>query len=110
MCPTANATIETAYQYMYTDSTLESIQLLSFLIINYAKKGKYNYTKGAVMNSNKIQAALNYTRVLNCTVLYCTVLYLCLEYTVVPPFNGPSDERTPAMSGHYLDVRTVLPC
>ena len=31
-------------------------------------------------------------------------------YTVVPAFNGPSNERTPAMLGHFLDVRTVLPC
>ena len=30
--------------------------------------------------------------------------------TVVPAFNGPSDERTPAMSGHFLNVRTVLSC
>ena len=30
--------------------------------------------------------------------------------TVVPVFNGPSDERTPAMAGHFLNVRTVLPC
>ena len=28
----------------------------------------------------------------------------------VTAFNGPSDERTPAMAGHFLNVRTVLPC
>ena len=44
----------------------------------------------------------------NVYIIY-TVIYIYM-YTVVPPFNGPSDERTPAMSGHYLDVRTVLPC
>ena len=31
-------------------------------------------------------------------------------HTVVPAFNGPSDERTPAMAGHFLNIRTVLPC
>ena len=31
-------------------------------------------------------------------------------YTVVPAFNGPSDERTPAMAGHFLNVQNVLPC
>ena len=39
----------------------------------------------------------------------CQFSYL-FSYTVVPAFNGPSDERTPAMSGHFLNVRTVLPC
>ena len=49
------------------------------------------------------------------TLHLCTLpFYICratlYSHTVVPPFNGPSDEWTPAMSGHYLDVRTVLPC
>ena len=35
---------------------------------------------------------------------------LHIKYTVVPAFNGPSDERTPAMAGHFLNVRTILPC
>ena len=28
--------------------------------------------------------------------------------TVVPAFTGPSDERTPAMSGHFLNVRMLM--
>ena len=33
-----------------------------------------------------------------------------LGTTVVPAFNRPSDEWTPAMAGHFRNVRTVLPC
>ena len=47
------------------------------------------------------------------TIFFQDFLYIAMnkyQKHIVPPFNGPSDERTPAMSGHYLDVWIVLPC
>ena len=50
---------------------------------------------------------------------FCLCSFTCINehlavdrsgYAAVPAFNGPSDERTPAMLGHFLNVRTVLPC